>query len=134
MRNRNRQEAALHTLKEQRGRALDAYGDESAFELLAPVAHEMRPVRGTGNQGAQIAHHLAPVAYAQRERIAALEERSELVARACIVENRLGPALPASEHVAIGKAAGRNEPGEIAQRRIARDDVAGVDIHRFEPG
>ena len=46
-----------------------------AFELLRPVAHEVRPVRCAGNELAQIAHHLAAVAHAEREGVAALEER-----------------------------------------------------------
>ena len=55
---------------------------EARLELLGVVAHEVRPVRGARNELAQVAHHLAAVADAERERVGAREERGELVARA----------------------------------------------------
>ena len=75
-----------------------------------------------GNDLVQVAHHLAAVAHAERERVAAREERRELVARARVEQDRLGPALARAEHVAVGEAAARREALEIrrASTRPAR--------------
>ena len=70
-----------------------------------------------GNELAQVAHHLAAVAHAQREGVAALEERLELVARARVEEDGLRPALARAEHVAVGEAAARREALEAREVR-----------------
>ncbi len=104
------------------------------FELLGAVAHEMRPVLRAGDQRAQIAHHLAAVADPEREGIAAPEERFELVARARVEQDGLGPALARAQHIAVGEAAAGREALEVLQAHAPGDDVAHVHVDRLEAG
>src|SRR5262245_49243227 len=94
----------------------------------------MRPARGNGNQSAQVAHHLAAVAHAQRETIDATEEGLELVARARIEQDRLGPTLPCAQHVPIGEAARRHEAAEPGKRYATSEDIARVHVDGIESG
>jgi hypothetical protein len=84
--------------------------DEAGLELLAAVAVEGRPGIGAGDDGSEVAHHLAAVADAQRKGVRALEEGAEFVAcRRSLKQHGLGPALPGAEHVAVGEATAGGE-------------------------
>ena len=91
-------------------------------------------MREPGNDLAQIAHHLAAVAHAQREHVAAAEEGLELVARARVEQDGLGPALARAEHVAVGEAAAGGDALEVCERHASGDDVAHVHVDRVEAG
>ena len=78
----------------------------------------MRPELRAGNELVQVAHHLAAVAHAERERVVALEERRELVARARVEQNGFRPALARAEHVAVGESAARGEALRIRQADV----------------
>ncbi len=82
----------------------------------------------------QVAHHLAAVAHAERERVAAGEERGELVAGPRVEQDRLGPALAGAQHVAVGKPAAGDEPPEVGERPAAREDVGHVHVGDREAG
>ncbi len=133
IRHRDRHAAAHHALEEQRGRALHLQHHEARLELLRLVAHEVRPCFRPGDELVQIAHHLAAVAHAERERVGAPEERLELLACARIEQDRFCPSLPSAEHVAVGKAAAGGETLEILQADAPGDDIAHVHVHRGEP-
>ena len=87
-----------------------------------------------GNELVQVAHHLAAVADAQRESVAAREESRKLVARPGVEQDRFGPAFAGAQHVAIGKSAARGKALEVRQRHAAGDDVAHVHVERVEAG
>jgi hypothetical protein len=57
-----------------------------------------------------------PLHAPQREGVAALEERLELVARPRVEEDRLGPALARTKHVAVAEAAQAAKPLKSASR------------------
>src|SRR3546814_13203840 len=63
--------------EEQRWRLDHLQHPEARLELLAAVAQEPRPVLGTGDDALELRHHLAAVAHAQREAVAAGEEGFE---------------------------------------------------------
>ena len=134
VRRRHRNAAAFHAGEEQRRRALHLEPAPGAIRTARTVAHEVRPVRGAGNDLVQVAHHLAAVAHAQREGIGAREERCELVAGARVEQDRLGPAFARTQHVAVGKPAARDDALESGQRAAARDDVAHVHVVGVEAG
>ena len=81
----------------------------------------------------QIAHHLAAVTHTERENIFTPEEQAELLARAGIEQDRLRPALPGTEHVAIGKSAASDETVETQQGNPAGNDIRHVHVDGFEP-
>src|SRR3546814_5885656 len=64
---RDRDPRAGHAAEEQRWRLDHLQHPEARLELLAAVAQEPRPVRGAGDDVAELRHHLAAVAHAQRE-------------------------------------------------------------------
>ena len=118
VRGRDRNAAACHAGEEQRRRALHLEQHERAPRTARTVAHEMRPVRGAGDQVVQVAHHLAAVAHAERERVAAREERRELVARARIEAGSTSPSLRrrrARRRTRIRRT--RRSPGSRASER-----------------
>src|SRR3546814_14884767 len=71
----------LFRSEEQRWRLDHLQHPEARLELLAAVAQEPRPVRGAGDDVAELRHHLAAVAHAQRGAVAAGEEGFEHVAQ-----------------------------------------------------
>ena len=71
---------------------------------------------GSGNDALQRREHLAAVADAEREGVGAREEALELLAHGLVEQNRLRPALPGSQHVAVGESAAGDEPLELLQR------------------
>ena len=91
-------------------------------------------MRRAGHDVAQVRDHLAAVADAERERVRPREERRELIARARVEQDRLGPALAGAEHVAVREAAARRQPLERRQVDAAAQDVAHVDVERVEAG
>src|SRR5690606_18248459 len=101
----DRQARTGHALQEDRGRLLHLNHRHTRLELLRAVAHEVRPGLAARDQLVQIAHHLATVAHAEGEAVAALEERLEAIPRTGIEQDRLGPALTGTEHVAVGETA-----------------------------
>ena len=79
-------------------------------------------------------HHLAAVARAERERVAAREERSNSSRARALKRIGLGPALARAEHVAVGEAAAGGEALEARERDAAGDDVGHVHVDRLEAG
>ena len=69
----------------------------------APVRTNPGQRSAPGDLRCRFGHHLATVAHAKRETVFACEERTELVARAGIEEDGLGPALAGAEHIAEGR-------------------------------
>src|SRR5581483_4119294 len=110
----DRQKRALHSLQEHRGAAQDLHESEPSFILLASVAHESRPVCGTWNEALQRGKHLAAIADAECEAVGAGEERTEFLAHGLVEQDRLGPALACSQHIAIGEAPAGHETLELA--------------------
>ena len=82
MRNGDGQHRTGHTRAMHGRRRQYLHQAEPALELLAAIADESRPVLGAGHQRLQRRHHLAAIADAQREGVAAREEAGELIARA----------------------------------------------------
>ena len=76
--------------------------------------------------------HLAAVAHAEREGVGAIEEALELLARAGVIEDGLGPALARAEHVAVGESAAGDEAAEVIELHAARQHVAHVHVVRLE--
>src|SRR5207247_10452726 len=68
------------------------------------------------------------------DRVAARENRAELVPRACIEQDGLRPARAGPEHVSIGKSSACGEALEPGERNPARGDVAHVNVVRVESG
>ena len=57
--------------KNSDGEGCTSQQDQARLELLRAIAHEVRPVLGARDQLVQVAHHLAAVADAEREGVAA---------------------------------------------------------------
>lgn len=101
---------------------------KARLELFRLVAREFRPCVRARNDGFQIAHHLAAVANAQAEGIAALEELRELLSQLGIEQYGLGPAFTCTQHVAVGKATDRDQAAEVSQSGTSSDQIAHVHI------
>src|SRR4030095_1638868 len=99
--------APFHPAEEKRRGAHHFEQNESRFELLRPIADEVRPMTATGNELVQIAHHLAAVAHAKCESTVAREEGGELVAGARIEQDGLRPALARAQNVTVREDADR---------------------------
>ena len=78
------------------------------------LRHEARPVLGARDEALEGREHLAAVADAEREGVAAREEALELLAHRLVEQDRLGPALARAQHVAVGKAAAGHQALELA--------------------
>ncbi len=89
---------------------------------------------GTGNDVLELAEHLASVAHAQRERIAACEERGERVAQRRALQDGCRPAAACTQHVAVAETAARRKAHERAQVHAALDQVAHVHVVGTETG
>ena len=87
---------------------------------------------GAGNDFLERREHLAAVAHAEREGVLAVEEPLELLARASVVEDGLGPALARAQHVAVGESAAGHQAAEIFELHATREHVAHVHVVRFE--
>src|SRR5690606_7178416 len=92
------------------------------------------PMVGAGDDRAQLAEHLAAVAHADGETVAAGEERLEHRAQLGPLEDAGGPATPGAEDVAVAETAAGGEPGEVVQPLPARDQVAHVLVEGAEAG
>src|SRR3546814_7247089 len=110
----------------------DVCSSDLRLELLAAVAQEPRPVLGTGDDALELRHHLAAVAHAQREAVAAGEEGFEHVAQRRALEDRGGPAAAGAEHVAVAEATDGDHAGERRQVGAAGDEVAHVHVDGLE--
>src|SRR5256886_8034065 len=129
-----RHAAAGHAVEEERRARRDLDHHQAPFELLRAVPHECRPMLGARDQLLQRRHHLAAVAGAERERIAAREELLELGPDPGVEQDRAGPAAAGAQHVAVGKPAAGGKALEPRQRGAAGDEVGHVDVHRLEAG
>ena len=89
---------------------------------------------GPGDQLPQLAHHLAAVAGAEGESVAAREKRAELVPRACVEQDGLRPARARPEDVSVGESSARGEALEPGEGNPGRGDVAHVNVVRVESG
>ena len=125
---------ALHALEEQAGTFLELHRDGAALVALGLVLHEAGPEVGTGDDGLQIAHHLAAVADAEAKGVLPGEEGLELSPGAFVEEGAFGPALAGAEHIAVAEPAAGREAAEIPQRHAAAEDVGHVNIDGLEPG
>ena len=130
----DRQARAGHVAQQYGRRVLDFHQRGARLELLAQVAHEVRPVLGAGDQILQVGQHLAAVTDPQREGVLAEEEAVEGVAQARVIENALGPALAGAQHVAVGEAAAGHQTFHVVQTHAAGEQVAHVHVHGAEPG
>ena len=126
--------AAFHAGEEHAGAFLDKEGRHAGLETFRLILHEARPVVGAGDDGVEVAHHLAAVAHAEGEGVGTGEEGGKLVAGAGVEEHTLGPAFAGAEDVAVGEAAAGDETAEIAQADAAGEDVGHVDVHGLEAG
>src|SRR5262249_9028244 len=106
---------AGHAAEEDRGAVLDTEQDEARLELLGAVAHETRPRGGAGEQVGEVGEHLAAVAHAEDERVAARREARERVAGARVVAERRGPAAAGAEDVAEREAAARDSAAAVGE-------------------
>ena len=128
----DRHAASGHALEEHRRARRDFHLHVARLELFRAIAQESRPLRSARDQRLERGHHLAAVADAKGESVAAGKERLEILARAGIEQDRLGPALSGAEHVAIREPAAGYEARESCQAQSARNDVAHVHIGRIE--
>src|SRR5690606_20444493 len=76
----------------------------------------------------------AAVADAEREAVAAGEERLEHLPQFRALEDAGGPAAAGAEHVAVAEAAAGDEAGEVLQPLAAGDQVAHVHVEGAEAG
>ncbi len=134
MRDSDRRLRAGHAAEEDRRRLQHFDHREARLELFRLVARELGPVLGARDDGLQAAHHLAAVADAEREGVAALEEAGELVRQLRVEQDGLRPALARTQHIAIREAADGNQAAELIERGAAGDQVAHVHVHRIEAG
>ena len=79
-------------------------------------------------------HHLAAVAHAQREGVAAAEEGRELLGQHRVEEDRARPALAGAQRVAVAEAAAGDEALELVEPRAAGLQVAHVHVEGVEAG
>ena len=132
MADHDRHATACHATQ-QDGRAIDDLDHRKArLELLAAVAMKGRPGLGTRDDRSEVGHHLTAIAYAQRKGVATAEEAFELVAQAIVEQDGLCPALPGTQHVAIGEATASRKAVEIGQINAARLQVGHMHVHRRE--
>src|SRR6185437_13858520 len=82
---------------------------------------------------AELRHHLAAIADAEREGFGACEERGEGVAELGVEEDGPGPSAAGAEDVAIGEA---DEGGEVgaAGEQVAHGDVDALEAGAVEGG
>ena len=89
-------------------------------------------MRRARNERLQRGEHLAAVARTEGEGVAAREELFEFGAHPRVVQDGRRPAAPGAEHVAIGKAAARDDPLESAERLASGEKIGHVHIDRLE--
>ena len=128
------QAAAGHALQEQAGRLQHFHHGQARLEAIALVLRETRPVLGTGNDVGQLGKHLAAVAHAQAEGVAAAEELLELRGQAVVEGDGARPADAGAQSVAVAEAAAGHHAGEVLQLRAAALQVGHVHVHRVEAG
>ena len=134
VRHGDRHHRTRHAGEEYRRRGQHLDQPYAPLELLGPVAHEARPVRGAGHQVLQCRHHLAAVADAERERVGAFEVTLERLAHPRVPQDRLGPALAGTEHVAVGEPAAGDQSLVVVEPHATGDQVGHVHVDRREPG
>ena len=132
MRGDDRHAASRHAGEEERRAVHDFNHHEAAFELLGAVLDERRPVRRARNERLQRGEHLAAVARTEGEGVAAREELFEFGAHPRVVQDGRRPAAPGAEHVAIGKAAARDDALEAAERMATGEKIGHVHVERLE--
>ena len=118
-------------------RKIDGEGCSSTSEKRpSNCSPRLRTKRGQlcapGNDLLERGEHLAAIAHAQRERVRAIEEALELLARTGVVEDGLGPALAGAEHVAVGEPAAGHEAAEGIELHASREHVTHVHVVRLE--
>ena len=118
-------------------RNIDGDGCSSTSEKRpSNCSPRLRTKRGqasrAGNDLLERGEHLAAVADAEREGVLPIEESLELLARAGVVEDGLGPALAGAEHVAVGEPAAGHEAAEFIELHATRQHVAHVHVVRLE--
>ncbi len=105
---------------------------EAGFEAVRMVTYKTRPQFAARDQLAQIRHHLATVAHAQRQRLRTMEEGFEFVAHPMVKQNGFRPAFTRPQHVAVGKAAASHQRMEVAQTDTTAQQVAHMDVNRVK--
>src|SRR5690606_22384870 len=130
----DRDPRAGHARQEQRRRIEYFQHAQPALELLAAVAQELRPVRRTRDDLAELRQHLATVAHTERKGPRTQEERGELVAQHVALEDRCRPAASGTEHVAIAEAATGHQSVEALKAHASGDEVGHVYVDRAETG
>ena len=119
---------AGHAVEEDRRGVHHFDHGKAAFEFLRLVARELGPGVGAGDDGFQVAHHLAAVADAEAEAVRAVEEARELFRQAGVEQNRFRPAFARAQHVAVREAAHGDDALEVVQFHAARNQVAHVHV------
>src|SRR5262249_7158394 len=76
----------------------------------------------------QSREHLAAVADAEGEGVRTLEETLKLRAHVLVEQDRFGPALTRSKHIAIGEAAAGDQALELAERAAASQQIRHMHI------
>ena len=82
----------------------------------------------------QRGHHLAAVADAEREGVAAVEEGGELLGQRRVEQDRARPAFAGAQRVAVAEAAAGDEALELVEPRAAGLQVAHVHVEGVEAG
>ena len=117
-----------HALQQQR-RALGHFHEaETRFKAVRLVTHKARPGFATGDQLAQVGHHLAAITYAQRQRLRTVEEGFKLVADTAVEEDGLRPTLTCPQHIAVRETTAGDQRLEIFQTGTPGQQVAHVNV------
>jgi hypothetical protein len=82
-------------LQEQAGRLQHLHHGQTRLEAVALVLREARPVLRAGDDVGQLGKHLAAVAHAQAEGVAAAEEGLELLDRRSLKVMERAQPMPA---------------------------------------
>src|SRR6185437_14540250 len=121
--------AARHSIEKQRWAVLRFDHDKPCLELLRSVSDKSGPMLGARNNLMQVAHHLAAVAYAQGKGISTRKKSLKLIAGPRIEQDRIGPAFPCAEHIAIRKPPACGEAFVIPEGYTSVDDIAHMHVN-----
>ena len=135
VRDRNRQHGAVHAVEEDRRRTREfAPARTGPRTARRDCARSAASCAAPGTISLSAANIWQPLHTPSENVSVALEEALELIARARVIEDGLGPAFARAEHVAVGETAAGHESAEIRERHAARQHVAHVHVVRLETG
>ena len=129
MRHYDRNARAVHAVEKQRGGFLNLDHAQPRLKPRRHIPSKLRPTRGSRNDLAQLRHHLATVANAQREAVRTLKELSEHLLQPVIKKNRLRPAAARAQHVTIRESATCSQSFELGKVRAPCQQIAHVHVN-----